>query len=227
MKKSIISGISVITLMLGAANANEQACNNSVKTIWDAKDQVCVPKDPCHSKLYKNNNRYCNTVFSRTQVGDVETAQRLINLYVQAALNSKGHCKEFLPVNGDGEPKHVGDDYIGCVTREGAFVSFQFDDVSERFNKVADGNYYRAACEVLGGTPDGAAGGTVVGTAAAAGGLAASGMAAPVVAAAVATGSNIAQASISSCVGITKKQCDMIDPMAGYNENTKLCQFVR
>lgn len=236
MKKSLISGIAMIAISVGAANADvtEQSCNNGLNTIWDSKEKVCLPKDPCHSKLYKNNSRYCNRAFRKTQVASVEIAQRLINIYVQAKLGSNGHCKEFLPVNLTGDPKSIGDDFIGCVTQKGEFVSFLFDDVSESFKDVSDGNFYRAACTVLGGTPED--GGAVTTTAVAAGATNVAVTAAntavlgPIsisTAAAIADIDQTLKASISGCQGLTEKQCHMIDPMSGYNSSTKLCQFLR
>ena len=132
---------------ISCANANDidvnqikTACQNSDKTLWVERNQVCIPRNPCGSEKFSN---YCSHVFSNVETQGVGY-KVLIDLYARAHYLS---CK---PVNQ--HAKLVGQDYVVCNGTD--VMVFEFDDIHDRaINK--DIHYFSRMTKALCSAVDG------------------------------------------------------------------------
>lgn len=142
--KKITFGILGLVSVISAASAVDTAqikiaCQNSDKTLWVERDQVCIPRNPCDNP---NFSKYCNRDFANTQVGKGDD-QILINVYAE----KNGISCKAVPQ----ESKLVGQDYVVCQGDD--VMVFEFDDISDmnRTSGVSSIDVRRTLCELIGG----------------------------------------------------------------------------
>lgn len=123
MKKMLMC-VAAGAVAISCANANDinvnqirTACQNSDKTLWVERNQVCIPRNPCKSEKF---NHYCSFVFRNIETQGVGY-KILVDLYARAHNLS---CK---PVSQDA--KLVGQDYVVCDGTD--VMVFEFDDIHD------------------------------------------------------------------------------------------------
>lgn len=109
-------------------------------------DGKCVSKNPCTSKN-ASDKQHCITKFKDVQVATETRAANIVKTYVTNILKWDGCAEIVVP-----KSKAIGQDYIRCVNTDGNIRVFEFDDMSESNNRLADSNYAYAMCLALGGT---------------------------------------------------------------------------
>lgn len=124
-------------------NQIRTACQNSDKTLWVERNQVCIPRNPCKNEKF---SQYCNRTFKDVQTRDLGYLV-LIDLYAQTHNLS---CK---PVRQDA--KLVGQDFVVCQGTD--VMVFEFDDISDFV--LLDVSYKQKMgyelCRAAGGVRDG------------------------------------------------------------------------
>lgn len=124
-----------------ASNANaltittaeiEQRCNSSTKTVWDSKNNQCLPRAVCRSKT-AGHEIYCNKVFEDIQTNSLDIAKGLVALYVSEHYNSTCEFRDT-----DEQERLFGQDEVGCTMSDGSYISFEFDDTwDKKFDRSA------------------------------------------------------------------------------------------
>lgn len=123
--------------------AEKTKCISADNYWYDGK---CIPKNPCKSKKAADK-KYCITVFDKVQVSTGNRAARIVDTYAKNVLKWDGCAELAAP-----KSKKAGQDYIRCVNpANGDIRVFEFDDISESKNTLADNNYYYAMCISLKG----------------------------------------------------------------------------
>jgi hypothetical protein len=166
MKKIFV--IFGIFAVVSAANADWQAlvdeatdkisevtredCMSGPGMYWVEANKECVPRDVC-SFLWKGayDNTYCIRDFSDTQVRHVGRAEHLAASYLENKIGKSAgvNCHVNMPEAGD-KKSFSGDNYIPCVTSDGRFFVFQFNDTTETL--AGTPNYaFNALCGSFGG----------------------------------------------------------------------------
>jgi hypothetical protein len=131
-----------------AANAGRQedkikCLANSDKAFWIESKGACIPLNPCGNSRF---SAYCVRAFANIQVGNASQAIQLAEKY--AEYNEGINCKV---VNAP-KSKLTGQDFIVCIG-EDDYLQFEFDDVSETDNTVAELGYQEGLCIAYGGSP--------------------------------------------------------------------------
>ncbi len=128
------------------------ACQNSSKTIWDAKNSVCVPRAVCHSNK-PEHEKYCNKFFANVSAPRVKNqwsvgkymTNRTVNMYTLFHYNSL--CQR---VTTGEDSNTFGQDEYGCQLADGSYMSFEFDDLVGSGRQGDDASMISAACAIFG-----------------------------------------------------------------------------
>ncbi len=109
-------------------------------------DGYCVSKNPCTGKRAKDKN-HCVKLFKYVQVATTVRAANIVKNYAINVLKWEGCANLKVP-----KSKAFGQDYIECINpADGNVRVFEFDDMSESSNLLADNNYAYAMCIALKG----------------------------------------------------------------------------
>ena len=127
---------------------DEQECERLGNDfIWVGYYKACAPRDVCREnswlfdKLknmvgYRNINfkAWCIEDFQYTQVRHVKYAEKLAASYLENMIGKDAgvNCHVDIPEAGD-KKSFSGDNYIPCVTGDGRYFVFKFDDTTESF----------------------------------------------------------------------------------------------
>ena len=146
MKKTLLAILAAVSVM-GAASAvpsvadRKAMCErNPDRYVWVEKNQACVIRKACDENKF---NAYCNRLFANTQTTTKEEAYELVNLYLKRKNN--GNRCQTIKLR-DGESNNVGQDYVQCITSDGYYYEFEFDDVSERVTRTAEVSVLETIC---------------------------------------------------------------------------------
>ncbi len=123
--------------------AERQKCL-SAKNFW--YDGYCVSKNPCTSKK-TSDKKHCITAFKDVQVASTVRAANIVKNYAINVLKWEGCANLKVP-----KSKGMGQDYVECINpADGNIRVFEFDDMSESSNLLAENNYAYAMCVALKG----------------------------------------------------------------------------
>lgn len=123
----------------------KEKCERDSSLIWVEYYNVCAPKALCSQssligglvtdrlKLV-NYQSWCIEDFSSTQVRGVKYAEDLASSYLKNMLGNtiSVNCHVDIPEAGD-KKSFGGDNYIPCITGDGRYFVFEFDDTTEKF----------------------------------------------------------------------------------------------
>lgn len=147
---SAFSGI-IAEASKNIASFDRQACNEKPGLYWVEANKECVPRNVCDILWNGRYETYCIRDFASTQVKFVGRAEHLSKSYLENVLQRTAgiDCGINMPEAGD-KKSFSGDNYIPCLTTDGRFFVFQFDDTTEKF---AGTPYpaFLALCRSLGG----------------------------------------------------------------------------
>ncbi len=130
--KTLSSAMVMASAISGAwaLDADTQAfkdlCDQNSSMIWDSKNNDCINIRTCTDD---GDTIHCNRVFEEIQTGNLETAQSIIQMYVDKNYSSS--CTFSKSTNFERPYAPGTDDYIGCVLSDGTFISFAFDDITD------------------------------------------------------------------------------------------------
>lgn len=108
-------------------------------------DGNCISKNPCTSSK-ASDQKYCVKAFKDVQVATEVRAANIMKTYVVNVLKWEGCAEMRVPKSAA-----FGQDYIYCKGPDGDFRMFEFDDMSESVNVLADNNYAYGMCIALKG----------------------------------------------------------------------------
>lgn len=122
--------------------AARQSCLSHRGTWYDG---YCISQNPCKSEK-DSDEKHCVKDFKNVQVATNIRAARIVKTYVQNVLKWEGCAEMKIP-----KSKATGQDYITCQNTDGDIRVFEFDDMSESVNLLADNNYAYAMCIAFNG----------------------------------------------------------------------------
>lgn len=130
--------------------AERTKCKSNDGTWFDG---YCISKNPCTSKK-ATDKKHCIKHFEDIQVATNTRAAYIVQTYVKNILKWEGCAELKIP-----KSSVMGQDYIQCINpADGNVRMFEFDDISESDNRVADRDYAYAMCLALGGKASGLTG---------------------------------------------------------------------
>lgn len=155
--------------MLNAPNYSKENCDNTPGWIWLEYYKVCVPQDVCIqdggfvertafralTKDYIEYQQWCIRDFSNVQVRHVKYAENLATSYLENIIGKNAGVDCRVEVPGAGDKRSVtGDNYIPCVTKDGRYFVFEFDDTTQTF--AGTPKYaFQGLCKSFGGNARG------------------------------------------------------------------------
>lgn len=125
MKKLVCGLVGVIAAVnsVSALTTEEirQRCIKANNHVWDAKNQKCIPENPCTVSGW---SEYCNKIFADVQLEGSKDASLLVDLY----LKEQGLTCDKRSFT---RPGIFGQDYCRCYLSDGGYVEFEFDDLDD------------------------------------------------------------------------------------------------
>lgn len=133
-----ISGV----VLVGTANALttediRQRCLSAGDLVWDAKNLVCINKNPC---VYEES--HCNRVFADIEVGCPEDGETVVRAY----LDKHGYGVQSISNTGSAT---FGQDYVRVHLTDGGYLEFEFDDLDD--TETQEGRLFFPLCVAFGG----------------------------------------------------------------------------
>ena len=158
--KKIMFGIAGVIAVISSANAlTEEECRKSSKMYWVSANKECVPRNVCDSKFKgKYDEIYCIRDFARTATESVTEAQKWTLYYLQNVIGKGAdiNCDVNIPGAGD-KQSTFGQNFIPCITADGRYFVFEFDDTTDNLNWGGDARFpervFGPLCKSLGGEP--------------------------------------------------------------------------
>ena len=117
-----LAGLMATTVSVKALSMKE-ACEQDPELYWLENTGECLPVHPCQDDELKNDEKYCNRVFSRVQAH--AAFDDLAENYVKAYLDNKGMLYEWVVLDG---VNYFGQDYVQVKLKNGRIIEFEFDD---------------------------------------------------------------------------------------------------
>ena len=142
----VVAGvISASTVCFADTAGIKAACEQSDKLLWDARNEKCIPRNPCAEEYEGKYGRYCNRTFKDFQSGyGFDHYIELINIYA----STHGLNCEAIPQSA----KFFGQDYVVCQGTD--VMVFEFDDIQDAnvFNRFGyREKFLEALCAAGGG----------------------------------------------------------------------------